>query len=56
MSVLQQIKETIGVGVEEQNRYRCGSCGTEFESHLDPDDTWLTCPDCDSRDIERRPD
>jgi DNA-directed RNA polymerase subunit RPC12/RpoP len=30
--------------------YRCGACGTEFDTNFQPDE--VECPECDSRRCE----
>lgn len=51
MSVIQSLKNIIGDG-PDQHTYECTECGAEFESYIDPDDHWVTCSQCDSREVE----
>ena len=55
MSVLESVKELIGVerdSGEEATTYRCGNCGTTFESFLDDDSPWVNCSECSSQRVE----
>ncbi|WP_154019541.1 FmdB family zinc ribbon protein [Halapricum salinum] len=51
MSVIQSIKETIGIA-EDGQPYECRSCGHHFQTQADAESRWYTCPECDGEDIE----
>jgi predicted RNA-binding Zn-ribbon protein involved in translation (DUF1610 family) len=50
MSVIQNIKETIGIADDGQ-QYECQSCGHHFATQADPNSRWYSCPECGGEDI-----
>ncbi|MFB6300428.1 MAG: hypothetical protein ABEH65_09225 [Halobacteriales archaeon] len=51
MGLIQKLKSAVGGGAEP-NTYECADCGETFESYIDPDDHWVTCDHCSSREVE----
>ncbi|MFB6211279.1 MAG: hypothetical protein ABEI76_07060 [Halobacteriales archaeon] len=51
MGLLDSLKGVLGSSADEHT-YECSDCGETFDSYIDPDDHWVTCDHCDSRQVE----
>lgn len=52
MPLIDTIKSVVpGTGADAPT-YRCTECGTTFESLEDEDSYWLSCPDCESDEVQ----
>lgn len=50
MGAVETLKAWIGSD-NYRYEYQCQECDSTFESNEDPDSHWLSCPNCDSNDI-----